>query len=141
MAITDRKKRSASKTTAKVKPRAPKKTPAKKRTPAEKPAVEPERSLTELLADLNVETAVRRELERIGARDADLATSGMAANALQLAKEMDAKNSATSKSMCARALNETLKELKALSPEPVTPDALDEVGKKRIERREKAGIA
>jgi hypothetical protein len=111
---------------------AKKKTMARKRPP--RPRAAPAPSIAELLAELTVESAVRRDLEQLGKRDADLAISALAANALQLAREMDSKTSATSKSMCARALNETLEKLRALAPPEEKPDAVDELLARRVHR-------
>lgn len=94
--------------------------------------------LATMLAELTVETAVRRDLADLAKRDRDLATSALAANALQLAREMDSKNSATSKSMCARALNETMEKLRELAPPPADPDAVDELLERRAARLAKA---
>lgn len=94
--------------------------------------------LATVLAELTVETAVRRDLADLAKRDRDLATSALAANALQLAREMDSENSATSKSMCARALNETMEKLRELAPPPADPDAVDELLERRAARLAKA---
>jgi hypothetical protein len=55
----------------------------------------------------------------------DLATSALAASALALAAEMDNKNSATSKSMCAKALLDTLNRLRELAPPKRAKNDLD----------------
>lgn len=92
-----------------------------KTTPARKPP-------------MTVRASVQRDIDALAKRDAKIATSGLAALALSLAREMDAKNSATSKSMCARALSETLEKLEALAPPEETADALDELASKRAKR-------
>lgn len=77
---------------------------------------------------LTVESAVRRDLASIAARDKALAEGGLAASALALAREIDsATNSATSKSMCARALVETLNKLRELAPAKLEDDAIDDL--------------
>ena len=64
------------------------------------------------------EDAVRRDIDAIGEREPEVAGSGLAALALSLAREMDDPgNSATSKSMCARALADALDRLRELAPE------------------------
>lgn len=62
--------------------------------------------------------AVERDIERIRELDSALAESALAATALQMAYEMtNPFNSATSKSMCARALLETMEQLRELTPD------------------------
>lgn len=61
-------------------------------------------------AVVTVTRAVLRELEELGE-----AESALGASALALARELDAKTSATSKSMCAKELRETLAVLRAAS--------------------------
>lgn len=84
--------------------------------------------------DLTAVAAVRRDLADIAKRDPRLAESGLAATALALASELDAKNSATSKSMCARALVEALEKLRALAPEEEAHDQLDSLAARRAAR-------
>lgn len=80
---------------------------------------------------VTVEEAVTRDLFELG----DLGTSALAATALVLARELDNPgNSATSKSMCARALNETLDKLRALAPSRDEEDRLDELSSRRSSR-------
>lgn len=82
---------------------------------------------------MSVVGAVRRDLERLGD---EASGSALAATALALAAELDdAENSATSKSMCARALNETMASLRELAPPKPTADRIDEVKEKREDRR------
>ena len=77
---------------------------------------------------LTVVAAVKRDLEAIGALDKALKESALAASALALAAEMDkSSNSATSKSMCARALLETLNRLRELAPVVEEADRVDEL--------------
>lgn len=77
--------------------------------------------------------AVNADLKRM---PAELAKSALAATAKALAREIDgAKNSATSKSMCARALLDTLEELRALCPPADEVDALDDLAARRAVRR------
>jgi ribosomal protein L37E len=87
-----------------------------------------------------VAEAVTRDLRAIYEVAPELGSSGLAALALSLAREMDNPgNSATSKSMCARALQEALKELRSLVPEKPEGDALDDIVARRAERR--SGVA
>jgi hypothetical protein len=90
--------------------------------------------------DESVVGAVRRDLERIGKLDARLAESGLAATALALAREIDKSgNSATSKSMCARALGETMDRLRELAPaEAPAASLLDDLEARRKQRRRRA---
>ena len=70
--------------------------------------------------------AVERDLAELARRLPGLDESAEAATALALARELDDENSATSKSMCARALNETMALLRASVPiEEPADDALD----------------
>lgn len=84
---------------------------------------------------LTVVDAVVRDLDEIAQTDAKLAGSALAASALALAREMDSPNSATSKSMCARALLETLDRLRDLAPTEHEEDAIDELRSRRERRR------
>jgi hypothetical protein len=88
--------------------------------------------------DMSVVASVQRDIEALAKREARLGSSGLAALALALAREMDAKNSATSKSMCARALAETLERLEALAPVEEISDALDDLAARRTKRRNTA---
>lgn len=88
--------------------------------------------------DLSVTAAVKRDLEALAKRDAKLAQSGLAATALALARELDDDNSATSKSMCARALSETLVLLNELAPPEQVLDGIDDLEKARSKRRSAA---
>lgn len=82
---------------------------------------------------LTVAVAVERDLKALG--DEDLAQSGLAASALALARALDdTGNSATSKSMCARSLLDTLDRLRELAPDKKEDDALDELRSRRAAR-------
>ena len=66
----------------------------------------------------------------------DLATGGLAITALALAREIDSPtNSATSKSMCARSLLDTMDRLRALTPVDQEADGLDDLARRREARR------
>jgi hypothetical protein len=82
-----------------------------------------------------VVAAVRRDLREIARRDKSLAESALAASAHVLAAQLDdPANSATSKSMCARALRETLDRLRELAPQAAKQDRLDDLGSRRAKR-------
>lgn len=84
---------------------------------------------------VTVVEALQRDLAVIAKVAPELAESTLAASALALAREIDtAENSATSKSMCARALVETLDKLRALVPEQDAGDGVDELGSRRARR-------
>lgn len=86
---------------------------------------------------LSVVSAVERDLKALGG---GLAESSLAAAAFALARELDcAENSATSKSMCARALRETMDRLQELAPPKAERDRIDEVSDRRERRRRSAG--
>lgn len=79
----------------------------------------------------SVEVAVQREIESLGVRG-----TAHAATALALARELDSTtNSATSKSMVARSLNDTLDKLRELAPDDDESDPLDELAARRSGRR------
>lgn len=80
-----------------------------------------------------VAQAVERDLAKM---PADFAQSGLAMMALALAREVDAPtNSATSKSMCASQLRETLDRLRELTPPAEEADELDDLARRRESRR------
>lgn len=84
---------------------------------------------------MSVEAAVTRDIAELAGRDERLAESGLAASALALARELDNPNSATSKSMCARSLLETLDRLRQLAPPERKRDRIDELASRRASRR------
>ncbi len=85
---------------------------------------------------VTVAEAVERELVELAKRDKAVAESALGASAMVLAREMDTVgNSATSKSMCARALLETMNRLNELAPEAIAGDKLDDLAKRREKRR------
>ena len=88
-------------------------------------------------AMVTVVDAVTRDLAALAKRAPELAESAEAATALALARELDDNNSATSKSMCARALTETMAALRAMAPPVETTDALDQLAAARSKRRAK----
>lgn len=66
---------------------------------------------------MGVVESVQGDIDRLAERMPLVAECAEAALALALASEIDAsRNSATSKSMCARALSETMKDLRAMVP-------------------------
>jgi hypothetical protein len=88
---------------------------------------------------VSVVEAVRRDLERIAALAPELAESTEAATALSLAAEMDSDTSATSKSMCARALADLMASLRDLTPEEKKESGVDDLKSRRAARL--AGLA
>lgn len=90
--------------------------------------------------ETSVAAAVQRDLKDIAKRDAALAKSTLAMSALRMAREMDsAGNSATSKSMCARELRDTLDRLLELAPKEERGDELDDLRARRERRGAAAG--
>ena len=82
-----------------------------------------------------VVASVTRDLERLALVDADLANSGLAAAALALARDIDDRyNSATSKSMCAKALLDITDRLRELAPAEAERDELDDLARRRAAR-------
>ena len=85
---------------------------------------------------MSVLESVESDIAEIAKRDKALADSGLAALAKQLAKELDSTgNSATSKSMCAKALMEALEKLRQLAPAESANDRVDELAGRRAKRR------
>jgi hypothetical protein len=79
--------------------------------------------------------AVRRDLAVVAKTDKALSESALAATALLLAAEMDnPTNSATSKSMCAHQLRETMDRLRELVPEQKAEDRVDDLTARRAAR-------
>lgn len=66
---------------------------------------------------------------------AELADSALAASSLALARAIDGPSSPTAKSMCAKALLETLDRLRSLIPTDEEADELDELAARRDARR------
>jgi hypothetical protein len=85
-----------------------------------------------------VESATKRDLDRL---PKELAASALGASALALARELDAANSATSKSMCAKAHMEIMDRLRELAPLEEKPDALNDIESQRAKRLALAGVA
>lgn len=80
--------------------------------------------------------AVQKDLDSM---PIEYATCGLAASALAMAREIDdPDNSATSKSMCARAMLDTLDKLRELAPKPEERDELDDLSARRASRRSAA---
>lgn len=87
------------------------------------------------MSEKTVEAAVKRDIAQIALLDPQLAESGIAATAIALAREIDSGgNSATSKSMCARALQDALRDLRELAPPNRQRDRLDELADRRADR-------
>jgi hypothetical protein len=83
-----------------------------------------------------VETALCADLAVIRAASPELADSALAATALAMAREIDKpRNSATSKSMCAARLTDALEQLRALTPPAEESDDVDDLKRRRAERR------
>lgn len=85
---------------------------------------------------MSVYEAVERDLAKIRRRSEELADSALAATALAMAAEIDADNSATSKSMCAARLTETMDRLRELAPAEQEGDYLDDLAARRTARLE-----
>lgn len=82
-----------------------------------------------------VAKAVERDLAIISRHAPELAQSALAASTLALAREIDEPtNSATSKSMCAKVLLETLDRLRGLIPTDQEADGLDDLAARRATR-------
>jgi hypothetical protein len=83
--------------------------------------------------------AVERDLKRLPDH---LAQSTLAATAKALAQELDSSaNSATSKSMCAKALQDTMRELRELAPPEEKKGQLHDIKSGRALRLADGGSA
>lgn len=89
----------------------------------------------------SVTAAVEADLSELAKRDPRLARSAQAASAIALAREMDDNNSATSKSMCAKALNETMDRLRELAPPQKENDGVDDLAARRTKRLKRGAAA
>jgi len=75
------------------------------------------------VVELSVVAAIQRDLAVVAEADPVLASSGLAAAALAMAREIDlASNSASSKSACARALGEIMGRIRELAPAAESAD-------------------
>jgi hypothetical protein len=84
---------------------------------------------------MSVVEAVESELAELRKMSSALADGAVAASALVLAGELDkSDNSATSKSMCARALREAMDRLRELAPADEKKDDLDDLTARRNAR-------
>jgi hypothetical protein len=87
-----------------------------------------------VIGDLSVVGSVKANLERIAERDEGLATGPLAAIALELAAQLDGRNSATSKALCAKALQECLASLEVLAPAEKAKDGIDQLHERRARK-------
>lgn len=87
---------------------------------------------------MSVVEAVQRDLDALGP---DVAKSTLGATALALARELDAENSATSKSMCAKSMVDVLREVRSLAPPKREKDGLDDLNVRRHARRARSTAA
>jgi hypothetical protein len=92
---------------------------------------------SELVVTMSVAESVQRDIDRL---PEDLKSSGLAAGVLAMARELDGHNSATSKSMCFKAMQDGLRELRALAPPEQIRDGVDDIRAYRA-RRDAARIA
>lgn len=76
--------------------------------------------------------AVTAELEELRASGA------LAATALTMAEILDSQSSATSKSMCAKVLVDTMEKLRAAAPPKEVRDGITDIAAARDERRRRA---
>jgi hypothetical protein len=81
---------------------------------------------------MSVEAAVEHDIELLGPKAAE---SALAATALALARGMDGPNSLTSKSMAAKALIDTMRELRELAPPKQEADGVTDIATRRDARR------
>lgn len=80
--------------------------------------------------------AAEHDVASVRERDRELGDSALAAATIALAYEIEHPyNSATSKSMCAREMRDTLDRLRELVPPAAREDGIDELKKHRENRR------
>jgi hypothetical protein len=79
------------------------------------------------------ERATRRDLKGM---PKELAQSGFAASALELARGMDRDNSLHAKSVAAKAHMELMDHLRELAPPKREADGVDEIAQRRVRRRQ-----
>ena len=80
--------------------------------------------------------AAEREIAVLREKSPDLADSALAAMVVAMAFEIEHPyNSATSKSACAKALQDALRELRELAPAEEAKDGVDEIAEQRARRR------
>lgn len=85
---------------------------------------------------VSVVEAVERDLAKL---PPDIAESALGATALALARELDSGSSATSKSMCAKALLDTFDKLRELAPPEEKKGTLHDIRAKRSLRLASGG--
>lgn len=88
---------------------------------------------------MTVAAAVKRDLAELAKRDKTVAESGLAAAALALAEALDSHAPASSKSMCAKSLQDILAELRHLAPVKAESSPLDEIKARRDRKLRKTG--
>ena len=80
-----------------------------------------------------VVAAVEHDLAALAKREPSIPSTALAASALELARQLDdPDNSATSKSMCSRALTEALDRLEEMAPPKREGDRLDKLRNSRV---------
>lgn len=80
--------------------------------------------------------AAERDIASLRRKSPDLADSALAAMVVAMAFEIEHPyNSATSKSACAKALQDALRELRELAPAEEVKDGVDEIAEQRARRR------
>lgn len=93
-------------------------------------------------APMDVIDGVLHDLQVLMKHDETIAESALAATAVMLAKELaNPYNSATSKSMCAKELKDTLAQLRGMVPPERKKDALDGISEHHAARRRGANAA
>lgn len=88
----------------------------------------------ERLAAAGVGPVASATLMEIAALGIDPRLSSLAASAMELARQMDSRNSATAKSMCAGRLQEAMDRLLELNPPQTEATPLDQLRERRAVR-------
>jgi hypothetical protein len=85
---------------------------------------------------VSVVAALEVEFAELAGRAPGLSAGALAAACFELGRQLDDPgNSATSKSMCAKSLQDILGQLRALAPPVLSSDGLDDIQAQRAKRR------
>lgn len=124
----------------------PKKRAAKKTSTTTKKTTTVRKRKAPAVVEETVVAAVRRDLDALAQRGDEgraLAIGAHAMTALALAKSIDhERTSPTARSMCSRALTETMQKLRELAPdEDEEGDGIDDLAERRQKRRARSAAA
>jgi hypothetical protein len=84
--------------------------------------------------DMSSLASTERDLAELAKRAPELATSGLAASALEMARGMDSGASLAQKTLAAKEHRETMAQLMALAPKAAKKDRMDDLATRRAKR-------